>query len=179
MFQVEAVRPVKKTLQRGTWWEMCSSPLMLRAQIPFASFPTDTPVKPSGSFPRLEGTGASWAPEHWWGRGGCLNPHELQLLGGWCRTGSVGSSEGQTSSPRCEMCSGTMRVTWVLPEELLPGTQCLVPAGQTGLRKQSGVALSSMMASKFWPWLCRASPVPGGFSWVFCLFGFVYTSVKA
>lgn len=76
-------------------------------------------------------------------------PTQAAAAGGWCRTGSVGSSEGQTSSPRCEMCSGTMRVTWVLPEELLPGTQCLVPAGQTGLRKQSGVALSSMMASKF------------------------------
>jgi len=57
--------------------------------MPCALFSIDIPLKSSGLFPRVEGTGASSAPEQilegtGGEGGGCLNPHELQLLGG-CR----------------------------------------------------------------------------------------------
>lgn len=108
MFQVEAMEPVKKTPQRGTWWEMCScwgpkSLLLCSPQTPQwslqAHFQGWREQEPAEHLSR-----------HWWGRGGFLNPHKIQLLGGWWRNRSSGSSEVQTSSPRCEMCSGTMKV---------------------------------------------------------------------
>lgn len=79
----------EKTLSQGLDERRAGHLSMLRAKIPFALFSVDTPLKSSGSFPRLEGTGASSAPEQiaegtGGEGGGCLHPHELQLLRG-CR----------------------------------------------------------------------------------------------